>query len=97
MGQLDQRGADLVERYLAGFGIHIVLGVTPTAVIEQEPRLALALSDGSTMAVDMVVVCAGIQPNISLAAAAGLDVASGVLVDEHMRTRPCHICRRRHR
>jgi NADPH-dependent 2,4-dienoyl-CoA reductase/sulfur reductase-like enzyme/ferredoxin len=85
-GQLDARAAGLVERYLTGFGIHIVFGVTPAAVTGKENGLALTLSDGSSMDADMVVVCAGIRPNIELASAAGLKVARGVVVDKYMRT-----------
>jgi NAD(P)H-nitrite reductase large subunit/ferredoxin len=85
-GQFDERAAGLVERYLTGFGIHIVLGVTPAAVTAKENGLALTLSDGSSMDAEMIVVCAGIRPNTGLASAAGLKVARGIVVDKHMRT-----------
>jgi nitrite reductase (NADH) large subunit len=86
VGQLDERAAGLVERYLTGLGVHRVLGVTPAAVVEQDGGLALTLSDGSAMATDMVVLCTGIRPNVDLAVAAGLDVDRGVLVDDGMQT-----------
>jgi len=35
---------------------------------------------------DLLVVCAGIRPEVELARAAGIDVARGVLVDDRMRT-----------
>lgn len=44
------------------------------------------LSDGSRIEADMVLVGVGITPNIELAAAAGLRVENGVIVDEHLRT-----------
>jgi len=44
------------------------------------------LEDGTVVESDLVVVCAGIRPSISLAESCGLQVARGVLVDEHMRT-----------
>jgi NAD(P)H-nitrite reductase large subunit len=85
-GQFDERAADLLERYLTGLGVHLVLGVTPVAVVGQEGGLALTLSDGSAMATDMVVLCTGIRSNVALAVAAGLDVDRGVLVDDGMKT-----------
>lgn len=91
VGQFDERAAGLVERYLTGLGVHLVLGVTPVAVVEQEDSLALKLSDGSAMATDMIVLCTGIRPNIDLAVAAGLDVERGVLVDDGMKTSDPHI------
>jgi 3-phenylpropionate/trans-cinnamate dioxygenase ferredoxin reductase subunit len=44
------------------------------------------LSDGSRIDADMVLVGVGITPNTELAAAAGLDVGNGIIVDEHLRT-----------
>jgi 3-phenylpropionate/trans-cinnamate dioxygenase ferredoxin reductase component len=44
------------------------------------------LSDGSRIEADMVLVGVGITPNTELAAAAGLQVDNGVIVDEHLRT-----------
>jgi NADPH-dependent 2,4-dienoyl-CoA reductase/sulfur reductase-like enzyme/ferredoxin len=86
VGQFDERAAGLVERYLTGLGVHLVLGVTPVAVVEQDGGLALSLSDGSAMATDMVVLCTGIRPNTELAVAAGLEVDRGVVVDDGMKT-----------
>ena len=56
------------------------------------------LTDGSRIAADLVLVGVGITPNSELAAAAGLEVDNGILVDEHLRTSdPTHLRRRRRR
>jgi 3-phenylpropionate/trans-cinnamate dioxygenase ferredoxin reductase component len=44
------------------------------------------LTDGSEVPADLVVVGVGILPNVDLAAAAGLEVANGVVTDERLRT-----------
>jgi len=46
----------------------------------------LVTSEGTTIHCDVAVVGIGIQPNVELAAAAGLDVDNGVLVDERLAT-----------
>jgi 3-phenylpropionate/trans-cinnamate dioxygenase ferredoxin reductase subunit len=46
----------------------------------------VSLSDGRHIPVDLVVVGVGVLPNVELAAAAGLPVASGVIVDDHLST-----------
>jgi 3-phenylpropionate/trans-cinnamate dioxygenase ferredoxin reductase component len=51
-----------------------------------ESVTGLMLSDGSRIDADMVLVGIGITPNTELAAAAGLDVGNGVIVDEHLRS-----------
>lgn len=47
---------------------------------------SVVLSDGSVVEADLVVVAVGVSPRLSLAQDAGLDVANGVVVDEHLRT-----------
>ena len=44
------------------------------------------LDDGSTIAADLVIVGVGVEPRTELAAAAGLDVSDGIVVDEQLRT-----------
>ena len=61
-----------------------VSDITPTGV---------TLKDGSSVAVDLVVVAVGAKPNTELAIAAGLDMGAsgGVVVDSHQRTSDPHI------
>jgi 3-phenylpropionate/trans-cinnamate dioxygenase ferredoxin reductase subunit len=47
---------------------------------------AVVLVDGQRLPCDLVVVGIGMQPNIELAAAAGLDIGQGIRVDAHLRT-----------
>lgn len=46
----------------------------------------VALADGRTLPADLVIVSIGVVPNEELAAAAGLAVANGVVVDELLQT-----------
>jgi NADPH-dependent 2,4-dienoyl-CoA reductase/sulfur reductase-like enzyme/nitrite reductase/ring-hydroxylating ferredoxin subunit len=46
----------------------------------------VTLDDGEPVAVDFVVVGAGVQPRVALAEAAGLSVENGVIVDDRLRT-----------
>jgi 3-phenylpropionate/trans-cinnamate dioxygenase ferredoxin reductase subunit len=47
---------------------------------------AVQLVDGQLLPCDLVVVGIGMQPNIALAVAAGLEVGQGIRVDAHLRT-----------
>src|SRR4029077_14150090 len=51
----------------------------------------VSLSDGRHIAADLVVVGVGVLPNVELAAEAGLPVAAGIIVDEHLLTSDPHI------
>jgi 3-phenylpropionate/trans-cinnamate dioxygenase ferredoxin reductase component len=71
----------------AGAGIRIHLGVQATAIEAAGDRVTgVSLSDGRHIAADLVVVGVGVLPNVELAANAGLPVASGIIVNEHLLT-----------
>jgi 3-phenylpropionate/trans-cinnamate dioxygenase ferredoxin reductase subunit len=53
--------------------------------------VAAELTDGTRLAVDLVIVGIGIQPNDDLAKAAGLAVDNGILVDGQCRSSDAHI------
>jgi 3-phenylpropionate/trans-cinnamate dioxygenase ferredoxin reductase component len=48
--------------------------------------IGVALSDGTRIDADMIIVGIGAVPRTELAAAAGLKIDNGVVVDEHLRT-----------
>jgi 3-phenylpropionate/trans-cinnamate dioxygenase ferredoxin reductase subunit len=69
------------------FGVHLHLGVGVTAIEAANRRAnAVRLSDGRTLPADIVVVGIGILASEGLAAAAGLVVNDGVVVDATMTT-----------
>jgi nitrite reductase (NADH) large subunit len=84
--QLDARASQLLHRYLEGIGIAIWTKAE-TAAVEANGRLAeIVLTDARTTPADVLIVAAGISPNIDLAREAGLATKKGIIVDAHMRT-----------
>ena len=76
---------DLSARFLSlheGMGTRILLGQPVHAVTAG----GVTLADGSGLAADLVILAAGVMPNVELAADAGLDVANGVAVDAQLLT-----------
>lgn len=51
----------------------------------------LSLDDGSRLEADLVLSAIGLRPRTALAAAAGLRVARGILVDRHLASSDAHI------
>ncbi|HEX8627287.1 MAG TPA: nitrite reductase large subunit NirB, partial [Catenuloplanes sp.] len=88
--QIDEAGGAMLRRYVEDLGVATHLGAATTAVrAGPDGRVAaLALSDGTTIDAEVVVVAAGIRPRDELARAAGLPVGErgGVLVDGACRT-----------
>jgi NAD(P)H-dependent nitrite reductase large subunit len=80
--QLDAAGSQVLRRQLEDMGLQVHLGKRTTAVLGDEAVSGLAFDDGSTLDCDMVVIAAGIQPNVELAARAGLRVGRGIVVND---------------
>ena len=84
---MDAAGGAVLTRVLREIGMDVVLGSRVTAV-RDEPGTGreVVLTDGSTLGADLVIVTAGIAPNVELATAADLAVERGIKVDDHLRT-----------
>ena len=66
-------------------GVDVRLRTRPTRIIGDGAQKAtgVLLSDGSTVPADLVVIGIGAIPRTELAEQLGLDVAGGIVVDEH--------------
>ena len=68
-------------------GIRIHLGVQVTSIESEGAKVTgVSLSDGRHIPADLVVVGVGVLPNVEIAAEAGLPVASGIIVNDHLLT-----------
>src|SRR6478735_786791 len=68
-------------------GIRLHLGVQATSIESEGAKVTgVSLSDGRHIPADLVVVGVGVLPNVELAAEAGLPVAAGIIVNEHLLT-----------
>jgi nitrite reductase (NADH) large subunit len=89
--QLDEPAARLVEAAMRAKGVTPLLG-TQTAAIEGGDRAeAVRLADGRLLPASLVVVAVGVKPSTTLAAAAGLTVDRGIVVDDTLATSSPHI------
>ncbi|MEU7952273.1 FAD-dependent oxidoreductase [Micromonospora chalcea] len=84
--QLDPPAGAVLAGTLAGLGVRSRLGAAATAVTADADGVRLHLGDAGTLDADLLVLCCGVRPDTALAAAAGLAVERGVVVDDRMRT-----------
>jgi len=75
-----------LEDCLRELGVNVVLGVQTTEVLGKEAVEGVSLDNGEEILGELVLISAGVRPNIQLAAEAGLKVNRGVIVDEYLRT-----------
>lgn len=67
-------------------GVDLRTRVSVTGVAHEAGRTVVHLDGAETVETDLLVVGVGVQPNVALAEAAGLETENGVLVDEYLRT-----------
>jgi NADPH-dependent 2,4-dienoyl-CoA reductase/sulfur reductase-like enzyme len=75
----------LAEHQRRGVDIRLATSVTQAAP-QADGSIALTISGGDMLIADLVVVGAGVKPDETLAAAAGLATQDGIIVDEQCRT-----------
>ncbi len=78
--------ANYLNDYYRGKGVELVTGDSVTALERRGDRFEVRTGGGRAFEVDGVVAGIGIRPNVELAAAAGLKVEDGVVVDENLQT-----------
>jgi assimilatory nitrate reductase electron transfer subunit len=84
--QLDSGASAVLVRTLAGLGITAHLDAMAASVAADADGVTLGLADGRELRADLLVVACGVRPETGLAAAAGLSVERGIVVDDRMRT-----------
>jgi len=84
--QLDPVSGNLLRADLSGRGMVVMTEANTKAILGTDKAHAVELADGAVLPADLVVMAAGIRPNIALAKAAGLACGRGVRVDDGMLT-----------
>ena len=85
-GLLHPAAAAAVQAGLEGLGARFHLGPVLASLNQQGDALQAQLSDGTQISCDLVLSAVGLRPRTELAAAAGLAVNRGVVVDRQLRT-----------
>lgn len=82
--QLDQPAGNLLARSLESMGVNLHLGKRTSAVLGNGHVTGLAFQDGSELPCDMLVISAGIRPNVEVAQGAGLQIEQGIVVNDDL-------------
>jgi nitrite reductase (NADH) large subunit len=84
--QLDPGGARILQRALEQMGLHIHLARATREILGEQGAAGLRFEDGGMLECDLVVISAGIRPNVTLAREAGLLVERGIVVGDDLAT-----------
>lgn len=84
--QLDEHSGKMVQTAIEQMGITPLMSKSTTAVLGDERVTGVTFADGSSVDCDMIVIAAGIRPNVELARQAGMRVERGIVVEDDLRT-----------
>ncbi|ARB28460.1 FAD-dependent oxidoreductase [Pseudomonas tolaasii] len=88
---LHPAAAAAVKTGLEGLGARFHLGPVLNRLQRTADGLEAHLSDGEVIRCDLVVSAIGLRPRVDLAAAAGLQINRGIMVDRHLKTSHANI------
>ncbi|MBB6446586.1 nitrite reductase large subunit NirB [Bacillus benzoevorans] len=89
--QLDSTAGKMLQKELEQQGMNFLLGKQTTEIFGEHDVEGLRFSDGEEIQADLVVMAAGIRPNIQLACESGIHVNRGIVVNDFLETNIPHI------
>jgi nitrite reductase (NADH) large subunit len=84
--QLDKPAAQLLQKALENKGLQFMLSAQTAEIVGPDRVMAVRFKDGSEIPADLVVMTAGVRPNIALAKEAGLHCDRAIVVDDTLQT-----------
>jgi nitrite reductase (NADH) large subunit len=82
--QLDDQAGSMLRSTLEGMGIRFHLGTSVVGAKGERRIESITLSDGSSESCDLLIISAGIRPNVEIAKRSGLAVERGILVGDDL-------------
>jgi nitrite reductase [NAD(P)H] large subunit len=84
--QLDATGGSYLAAKMNQMGITVLLGLSTTAILGNGKVEGVQFKGGRSISADLVVIAAGIRPNVTLGLEAGLEVKRGIVVNDYIET-----------
>ena len=84
--QLDKPASTLLQATLERKGLRFLMNGHTAELVGSERVTAIRFKDGSELPADLVVMAAGVRPNIELAKAAGLHCERALVVDDTLQS-----------
>jgi nitrite reductase (NADH) large subunit len=85
--QLDVDGAKRLQEIMEQMGFSFRLGAKTQEILGDPGVEGVLLDGGERLDGKMVIISAGVRPNMELAQVLGLETDKGIIVDDHLRTK----------
>lgn len=84
--QLDSTGGSYLAAKMNQMGITVLLGLSTTRILGNGHVEGVEFKGGGSIPAELVVVAAGVRPNVTLGESAGLEIRRGIVVNDYMET-----------
>jgi nitrite reductase (NADH) large subunit len=84
--QLDVDGAQRLQGIMEAMGFSFRLGAKTKEILGEGQVTGVHLEGGETLSANMVIISAGVRPNLELSKPLGLESDKGIKVDGHLQT-----------
>jgi nitrite reductase (NADH) large subunit len=84
--QLDETAARMLQKELEGQGMKFLLEKETKEIVGDIGVKGLRFKDGTEVEADLVVMAAGVRPNVQLAKKTGIETNRAILVNDYMET-----------
>ncbi|WP_110928194.1 nitrite reductase large subunit NirB [Bacillus massiliglaciei] len=85
--QMDPTAGKMLQKELEAQGMNFLLEKQTEEIFGEEDVEGVRFTDGTEIKADLVVMAAGIKPNVELAISSGIPVNRGILVNDYMETK----------
>jgi nitrite reductase (NADH) large subunit len=85
--QMDPEGSQILQGKMEEMGFSFFLNGQSDEILGKEKVEGLRLKDGRIIEGQMVIISAGVRPNIQLAKTMGLETKNGILVNDRLETK----------
>ena len=83
---MDAAGGAMLKKWVEAKGVTLRTSTQVTAISEHGSGLAVSLDKGADLKADLVVVSVGVTPNTAFLKGSGVDVNTGIVVDDRLQS-----------
>ena len=83
---MDQNAGNMIKDWCIEHGVNVLTSSRVTSVDEADGRLLVNVDNGDAIAADLIVVATGVRPNADFLEGSGVEIETGIKVDNHLKT-----------
>lgn len=83
---LDETAGNMLKDWCVHKGVRVLTSTQISQVTDGPEGLSVHTKDGEALDAKLLVVAAGVKPNIGFLASSGVEIDHGIIVDQYMRT-----------